>query len=137
MTYNTWHITHKRWGRWTFSQNFSSLALREKILHVTSDTWHMSFDTENMTWDTWHLTYDTWHIPYGGRWTFSQNFSYLAFRFRNEGLLKIFSQRISEWPNNLMNYWVPKGFVEQPRLHRVCDSYHKKSVSPPQNIKIS
>ena len=27
MTHDTWHMTHDMFGGWTFSQNFSSLAL--------------------------------------------------------------------------------------------------------------
>ena len=26
MTHDTWHVTHDRWGRWTFSKNLSSIA---------------------------------------------------------------------------------------------------------------
>ena len=29
--------------------------------------------------DTWHVTHDKWHMKYSVGWTFSQNFSSLAF----------------------------------------------------------
>ena len=60
--------------------------------------WRMKCDTWNVTHDMWHMTCDTWHVTGRGRWTFSQNFSSLAFTvFGNEGLLNIFSQRMAEW----------------------------------------
>ena len=44
------------WRRWTFSQNFSSLALTVFELEVTCDTWHLISDTWHVTFDTWHMT---------------------------------------------------------------------------------
>ena len=39
---------------------------------MTCDMWHM-------TRDMWHVTRDMWHVTCCGGWTFSQNFSSLAF----------------------------------------------------------
>ena len=33
----------------------------------------------HMAHDVWHMAHDMWHMTGGGRWTFSQNFSSLAF----------------------------------------------------------
>ena len=38
--------------------------------------WHMTHDMWHATCDTWHVTCDTWNMTGGGRWTFSQNFSF-------------------------------------------------------------
>ena len=39
-------------------------------------------------------------------------------RLGSEGILKIFSQRVSQCPNYLINESVTKVFVEEPQLHR-------------------
>ena len=60
MTCDMWHMTHYLWKvtggrRWTFTQNFSSLAFRVWELEVSCDTWYV-------TPDTWHVTHDIWHV---------------------------------------------------------------------------
>ena len=55
VTCDMWHVTRGR--RWTFPQNFSSLALTVWELEVTCDTWHV-----HMTCDMWHMTYEIWHV---------------------------------------------------------------------------
>ena len=86
-------------------------------------------DTKHVTPDTWHLTCETWHVkPYTLHVTpdmlnmvgvsilskFQLPSSYglgimMFWGFGGKGLL-----------NELMNQWVTKVIVEQPRLHRVC-----------------
>ena len=39
--------------------------------NVTCDMWHV-------TCGTWHMTHDMWHMTGGRRWTFTQNFKFLA-----------------------------------------------------------
>ena len=91
----------------------------KKKLLVTHDMWHMTCDTWHMTHDTWHMTHDTWHVTCCGGWTFSQNFSSLAFMVCDLWYLEDLEKkadRLTEWTNESMT----KVFVEQPRLHRVC-----------------
>ena len=46
--------------------------VRKKEEKKYCDMWHMRCDT-------WHVTHDMWHVTCWGGWTFSQNFSSLAF----------------------------------------------------------
>ena len=91
-----WHMTGG--SRWTFSQNFSSLAFMVWELEVTCDTWYV-------TPDTWHVTPDIWHVSCD-----------------TKGVMNIVSkfQVPKEWMNEVIN----KLFLEQPRLHRVCLKLH-------------
>ena len=53
------------------SSTTSSATLSKEKRKEKFDTWHM-------TPDTWHPAFDTRHVKHGGRWTFSQTFSFLA-----------------------------------------------------------
>ena len=55
-----------------------------------------------VTGDTWHMPYDTWQVGQGEH-TLKIPAPYLL-QFRSEGLLKIFSQRISDWINKEINH---------------------------------
>ena len=96
LIHETWQVTGGR--RWTFSQNFSTLALMVWELQVTCDTWHMTPDTWHVTHDKQHVSYDTqgvvaivskFEVPS------SNDFGFIMFwRFGTKGLL-IYS--ISNW----------------------------------------
>jgi hypothetical protein len=76
--------------------------------------WHMTRDMWHVTRDTWHVTRDMWHVTRLGGWTFSQNFSSLAFTVCD---LWYYEDILGKgW----LNEWVTRLFVGQPRLHRVC-----------------
>ena len=60
-----WYLTHDMshvtdGGRWTFSQNFGSLALTVWEWHVAPDTWHMTHDTWHVTCEMWHMKCNWW-----------------------------------------------------------------------------
>ena len=83
---------------------------------VTSDMWHVTHDTWHVTCDE---TRDTWHVTCFGGWTFSQNFSSLALTVCDLWYYEDLEEK-DEWINELMNQWMTRLFIEQPRLHRVC-----------------
>ena len=85
-----WHYTHDTWQmtggrRWTFSPNFSSLALKACELEVT-------FDTGHVTPDMWHMTCDMWHVSRG-----------------TYGVVNIVSKfQPVRWCNLIMTTWPPE-----------------------------
>ena len=85
--------------------------------HVTGDTWHLTGDRWHMTRDMWHVTHDTWHIvldEHSLKISAPQHF-----RFGIDSVWNIFPQTMSYLPY-LINEWITRLFIEQPRLHRVC-----------------
>ena len=83
--------------------------------------WHMTCDTWHVTCDMWHMTCDMWHVTCCGGWTFSWNVSSLALTVCHLWYLKIWRKRIADW----LNQSITKVFVEQLRLHRVCETLPK------------
>ena len=67
------------------------------------------------------MTWDMQHVKHGGLWTFSQNVNSLALWF---GINECFKDL--EKKDHLLTLlkWITKVFVEQPRLHRVCEKMH-------------
>ena len=63
---------------------------------------------------TWHVTYDMWPVTVGGRWTFYQKFSSQAVTAWEWRFVEYLEEKAA-----LINLWVTKVFIEQPRLHRV------------------
>ena len=62
----------------------------------------------------WHVTCDTWHVTrdiFGGVNILSK----FQFPFVIYDIMKIWRKRMSY----LMNEWITRLFIEQPRLHRV------------------
>ena len=59
----------------------------------TPDMWHLTRDMGYVTGDTWHVTQEMWQIV-GGE-NFLKFFGPQLLRFGSEGVLKIFSQRMS------------------------------------------
>ena len=60
----------------------------------------------HVTRDMWHVTCDTWHVTGGGSGTFFKMSAPKLFRILSEGLLKIISQRMTDWVNEWMNEWM-------------------------------
>ena len=56
----------------------------------------------HLTPETWHLTPDTWRVTLGGWWSFSQNFSSLAFTAWDGQCLED-SERKDDWINEWMS----------------------------------
>ena len=75
--------------------------------------------TRHVTCDTWLVTCDTWHMTWWGRWTFSQNFSFLALTIWEWRCAEDISTK-DEWLTDWLKEWVTEVFVEQPGLYRVC-----------------
>ena len=104
-----WHGTRDMWQvtggrRWTFSQNFSYLALMVWELEVTCDTWHLRPDTWHLTPDTWHMTCVTWHtrgdehcVKISGPLSSFGFCVKMSWRFWTKGSL-------TDWINWLINY---------------------------------
>ena len=83
MTHNTiWHMTGgRRWVRLLLKLQLPrsySLVVTGDMWHLTCDTWHVTCDTWHLTYDTWYVSNDTWDVTNDGRWTFSQNVTFLA-----------------------------------------------------------
>ena len=81
---------------------------RKKVLHVTCDTWH--------------VTCDRWHRKGWGSWTFSQNFSSLAFpvwEWRSFEDIFTKDELLTEWLTDWLTDLMTKVFVERPQLHWV------------------
>ena len=51
----------------------------------------------------WHVTHDTWHMTHSVGWTFSQNFSSLAFPVWDWQCLEDISTN-HDWVSHLINY---------------------------------
>ena len=67
-----------------------------------SDMWQVTRDRWHVTGEMWKVTGDRWHMTPGVGWTFSQNFSSLAW-FGSYDVLKIWRKRIIYSVNQLMN----------------------------------
>ena len=80
--------------------------------HATHDMWHMTHDVTQR--DTWHMTCNMF-----GGWTFSQNFSSLALVVCDLWYYEYLEEK-DDLMNELINEWIPRLFIEQPRLRRVC-----------------
>ena len=79
--------------------------------HVTRDTWHVTHDTWHVTRDPWHVTRDT----FGGVNILSKCQLPSSYCLWFMILWRYFRKRM----NHLINEWITKLFVGQPRLHRV------------------
>ena len=92
LTYDTQHVTCDMWcvtcDWWQFFKNTRSLALMVWKWHVAPDIWH--------------LIPDMWHLTDGGRWTFSQNFRFLALTTWERLCYKDFFTK-DDWDNELIN----------------------------------
>ena len=103
------------WGRHMDVDNRPSTdklyhLVRKKKKIVTCDTWHVTRDTWH---DTWHMTCDM----FGGVNILSK------FQLPSSYGLWFMILWISGgkgWLNQLINQWITRLFIEQPRLHRVC-----------------
>ena len=82
--------------------------------HLTSDTWHLTPDTLYVTRDN-----DMWHIVRGEH-SLKMSAPYLL-GLGLFSVLKILNKWITDLINQLINEWLTRVFVEQPRLHRVCN----------------
>ena len=81
---------------------------RRKKGHMTRDTWHV-------TSDMWYVTWDSWQV---GEVNLLSKFH----RSSSSGLgVKVFWRFGTKGSlTQLINQWIMRVFVEQPRLHRVC-----------------
>ena len=70
-----------------------------------------------MTCDTWYVTCQMSHVT-GGEHSLKISSRHFI-QFGCEGVLKIIEQN-DDLPTYLPNQAMPKVFVEQPWLHRVC-----------------
>ena len=67
VTHDMWQVKHKTLyvttgRRWTFAQNFSSLALMVWEFEVPPDMWHLTPGTWHMTHTIWHVSHDTQEV---------------------------------------------------------------------------
>ena len=85
---------------------------------VTCDSWNVTAETWQLKVDMWHVTCEMWHIS-GGEHCLKMSGLYLVL-FGNEGVLKTFSRRITQSLDWIINYWIRKVLVEQPRTHWTC-----------------
>ena len=95
--------------------SFNTLRKKKK---KKSDMWHMTCDTWHVTHDMWHLTHDMWHVGGGPGVNILSNFQLPS----SYGLWFMIFWRLGGkgWRTELINQWVMRLIVEQPRLHRVC-----------------
>ena len=73
--------------------------------------WHMTGYRRQVTCDKWHMTDCV-------EWTFSQNFNSPALK-----VWELWCFEDLEEMDRLLNEWMTKPFLEQPRLHRVCYNF--------------
>ena len=69
---------------------------KNDTLHLTRYIWHV-------TCDMWLVTYDMWHMM-GGEHSLKMSAPQLI-RLGIDSVLKIWRKSISEWLNELINYW--------------------------------
>ena len=77
--------------------------------------WHVPGDMWQVICDWWQVTRDTWLMVWGEH--FLKMSALRLSRFGSYDVLKIWRKRITE----LISKRMTKVFVEQPRLHRVCN----------------
>ena len=68
----------------------------------------------HLTPDTWYVTRDMWHMV-GGEHSLKISAPQLSL-FGIDSVLKILKERMTQ----LINEWMMKVFIEQPRLQGVC-----------------
>ena len=87
--------------------------------------------------DMWHVTRDTWHVTrdtFGGVNILSKFQLSSFYRIWFMILWRYYRKRMSD----LINQWITRLFVGQPRLHRVCQrDRYKTSHIPPRHIWVS
>ena len=72
---------------------------------MTCDTWNVTHDTWHVTCDTRHVTQDMWHVTWCGGWTFSQNFSSLAFTVCDLWYFELLEEK-ANWLTDWINKWM-------------------------------
>ena len=78
--------------------------------------WHLTPDTWHLTRDTWHLTCDTWW----GVNILSKFQLPSSFGLGGKGIWRSGGKGSLTWS---ISEWITKVFIEQPRLHQVCEQY--------------
>ena len=82
--------------------------------------WHLTPDMWHMTCDTWHVPYDMWHMVWGEHSLKFQLSSLTVWDLWRLEYFEEMDELMNESVNESVNELMTKGFIEQPRLHRVC-----------------